>query len=164
MFDPDCVFCTEVVEKRNAEIVYEDENTMAFLDHAPVEDGHLLVIPKKHFVNILDIDMEDFLRVQQLVRKLCQPVMNALGCDAINIGQNNGPCANQVVMHYHVHIIPRWCDSSSAADTARKGNRRMNDFISRDGRLNWERKRVSRSDLEVVASRIREELARSNLR
>ncbi|MDA8144124.1 MAG: HIT domain-containing protein, partial [Thermoplasmatales archaeon] len=77
MFDPGCVFCSEVVRKRNAEIVYEDEATMAFLDHAPVEDGHLLVIPKNHFINVLDIDTEDFMKVQGLVKKLCQPIMNA---------------------------------------------------------------------------------------
>ena len=162
MFDPNCVFCSEVVRKRNAEIVYEDEITMVFLDHAPVEDGHLLVIPKSHFVNVFDIDFEDFMKVQGVVKRLCQPLMNAMNCDAINIGQNNGPCANQIVMHYHVHIIPRWCDSGSTAGGAER-DRRLHNFISRDGRLNWERKKATRGDLKAVASKIREELARSNL-
>lgn len=142
MFDSKCVFCSEIVQKRDAEIVYEDEDTMAFLDHAPVDEGHLLVIPKNHFVNILDIDMEDFLKVQKVVWNLSGPVMNAMNADAINIGQNNGPCANQVVMHYHIHIIPRWCDS----------------------RLNWERKRVSLDELRETASRIRAELTHGNSR
>ena len=162
MFDPGCVFCSEVVRKRNAEIVYEDEATMAFLDHAPVEDGHLLVIPKNHFINVLDIDTEDFMKVQGLVKKLCQPIMNAMNCDAINIGQNNGPCANQVVMHYHVHIIPRWCDPGVGTGPAHEG-RKMHNFISRDGRLNWERKKATTDDLKEVGKRIREELARCNL-
>jgi bis(5'-nucleosidyl)-tetraphosphatase/histidine triad (HIT) family protein len=141
MSDPECVFCREIVQKRNAEIVYEDNYTMAFLDYAPVDEGHLLVIPKRHFVDILDIDPEDFLKVQRIVKDLCKPLKDAMNADAINVGQNNGPCANQIVMHYHVHIIPRWCHSN----------------------LNWDRKPASAEDLKETASKIRAELRRVNI-
>ncbi|MEM0156209.1 MAG: HIT family protein [Thermoplasmataceae archaeon] len=141
MSGTECVFCREIVQKRNAEIVFEDNDTMAFLDYAPVDEGHLLVIPKKHFVNILDIDPEDFLKVQRVVKDLCQPVKDAMNADAINVGQNNGPCANQIVMHYHVHIIPRWCDSN----------------------LSWNRKRASPEELRETASKIRAELRRVDM-
>lgn len=134
MFRDDCVFCNEVGRMKKAAIVYEDDRAMAFMDIAPVEEGHTLVIPREHFVDIFDIDAQDFARVHELSRVLAKAVMKAVGADAMNIGQNNGECANQRVMHYHLHIIPRWCSR----------------------RLNWDRNQVNSDELEAVASRIRD--------
>jgi len=134
MFKNGCVFCDDVVRQHRASIVYEDDYTMAFMDIAPVESGHVLVIPKDHFVNIFDIDSSRFAKVHELSRVLSKAVMKAVGADAINIGQNNGPCANQRVMHYHLHIIPRWCDRH----------------------LNWERGEADGDELDSVAGMIRD--------
>lgn len=137
MFKNDCVFCHDIAKERKASIVYEDEVSMAFMDIAPVEEGHTLVIPKEHYVNIFDIEPDKFARVHEISRVLAKAVKEAVGADAINIGQNNGPCANQRVMHYHLHIIPRWCDRH----------------------LNWERIEANGDDLDQVAEKIRETFA-----
>ncbi|WP_010917475.1 HIT family protein [Thermoplasma volcanium] len=110
MYEPSCVFCTEIIQKRNAAVVAENEYTIAFMDKAPVEPGHVLVIPKRHFINIFDIDDFYYIEVQKMVKRVSKAVLEALSADALNVGQNNGRCANQIVMHYHVHVIPRWCD------------------------------------------------------
>ncbi|WP_393971232.1 HIT family protein [Oxyplasma meridianum] len=104
-----CVFCTEIVTKRNAAIIYEDDLTMAFMDNAPVEQGHVLVIPKSHYSNILDIPVDIYSAVHLVARKLAPAILLAINAEALNIGQNNGRCANQRVMHYHLHMIPRKC-------------------------------------------------------
>lgn len=104
-----CVFCYEIVKNRNAAIIYEDEETMAFMDNAPVEQGHVLVIPKNHYSNILDIPEDLYVRVNMVAKRLAPSILMALGADALNIGQNNGKCANQRIMHYHLHLIPRKC-------------------------------------------------------
>jgi bis(5'-nucleosidyl)-tetraphosphatase/histidine triad (HIT) family protein len=104
-----CVFCTEIVANRNAAIIYEDDLTMAFMDNAPVEQGHVLVIPKSHYSNILDIPDDIYSAVHLVAKKLAPAILLAMNADALNIGQNNGRCANQRVMHYHLHVIPRKC-------------------------------------------------------
>lgn len=134
MFKDGCVFCDEIIRQGRAAKVYEDDETLAFMDIAPVNEGHTLVIPKDHFVNIFDIDAVRFARVHELSRVLARAVKEAVGADAINVGQNNGPCANQVVMHYHLHIIPRWCNHN----------------------LNWERSKKNGDELEAVAKKIRD--------
>lgn len=136
MFKDGCVFCNEIARQRKAAIVYEDDETLAFMDIAPVEQGHTLVIPKEHYVNIFDIDSASFAKVHEVSRVLSRAVMKAVDADAINIGQNNGPCANQRVMHYHLHIIPRWCNRN----------------------LNWDRGEANGEELESVAARIRKAL------
>lgn len=136
MYDDECVFCRDIARQKKAAIVYEDDSTMAFMDYAPVEPGHVLVIPKEHYVNIFDIEYEQYLKVHRLAKRLSSAVAKALGADAINIGQNNGPCANQVVMHYHLHIIPRWCNRN----------------------LDWNRNIASEKELNDTALRIRNSL------
>ncbi|KAA8922280.1 HIT family protein [Thermoplasma sp.] len=110
VLDASCVFCNEIISKRNAAIVAENDMVIAFMDNAPVEPGHILVIPKEHFENIFDIDNRYYLEVQLMAKRVAKAAMKAMGADGINIGQNNGWCANQRVMHFHVHVIPRWCD------------------------------------------------------
>lgn len=136
MYDDECVFCKEIALQKKAAIVYEDDETMAFMDYAPVEPGHVLVIPKNHYVDIFDIDYDQYFKVHRLAKRLSAAIINAMKADAINIGQNNGPCANQVVMHYHLHIIPRWCDRN----------------------LDWNRNIASDKELEEIALKIRASL------
>ncbi len=142
-----CVFCDDIIKKRDGTIIHEDQDTLVFMDYAPVEDGHILVIPKKHFENIFDIDEENYLRVHNLVRKISSILVSSLKADGLNIGQNNGACANQVVMHYHVHMIPRWC-KSSPPNISTKGR-----FARKP--LSWERKLAEKDDLEKVAAIIK---------
>lgn len=88
--------------------IYEDENTFAFLDTDPVNKGHALVIPKKLYRNVLDIEKEDWGRLMETVRKIAIAIKTATKADGINIYMNNEAAANQKVFHAHVHIIPRF--------------------------------------------------------
>lgn len=103
----DGIFMKIVRREIPAEIVYEDEDTLAFLDHRPVEPGHVLVIPKKPHRNVFDIDEETFLAVARTVRMLAPVVRDAVGARGVQINSNHEPEAGQVVFHFHMHIIPR---------------------------------------------------------
>ncbi|WP_337860954.1 HIT family protein [Ferroplasma sp.] len=134
MYDETCIFCREIANKGNAAFVYRDSNIMAFMDNAPIEEGHVLVIPVNHYENIYDIDKDIYLELQLAVKRIAIAIKETLKTDGLNIGQNNGRVANQVVMHYHVHIIPRYY---------RK-------------KINWERETASLDNLEIIAAKIKE--------
>ena len=87
--------------------VYEDEKTLAFADINPLADGHILVISKAHAANLLEIDPGDLAAVHKSCQKVAQGIMKALKPKGIAVLQLNGRGANQIVMHYHVHLIPR---------------------------------------------------------
>ena len=90
-----------------AEIVYEDEDTLAFLDAKPVVPGHTLVIPKKRAQNIFDIDDASLAATIRAVRKIAPAVRDAVGAHGVHINSNHGAAAGQIIFHMHFHIIPR---------------------------------------------------------
>ena len=104
----DCIFCKIVNGEIPCTKVFEDDHVLAFMDINPLNDGHLLVIPKTHATTILEIEERDFLAVTAAVHKIASAVQAALKPDGINLLQLNGKAANQVVPHLHVHIVPRW--------------------------------------------------------
>ncbi|MGC8608913.1 MAG: HIT domain-containing protein, partial [Thermoplasmata archaeon] len=67
MLDSNCVFCENIIKKRDAAIITENAYTIAFMDYAPVEPGHVLIIPKQHFVDIFDIDEKYYIEVHKMV-------------------------------------------------------------------------------------------------
>lgn len=93
-----------------ADIVYEDAATLAFLDARPASPGHTLVVPKKPFRNIFDIDDETLAAVWRTIRKIAPAVMKAVDAEGLNINSNNEAAAGQIVFHYHVHIVPRYAN------------------------------------------------------
>lgn len=101
------VFMKIIDRELPANIIYEDYETLAFLDNTPVELGHTLVIPKKPFVNIFDIDDETLAAVMRTVRKIAPAVRDAVGAKGVHINSNHGEVAGQAVAHLHFHIIPR---------------------------------------------------------
>ena len=101
------VFMKIIDRELPAEIVYEDEHTLAFLDIAPTEIGHTLVVPKKSAVNVFDIDEESWLAVMRTVRMIAPIVRDAVGAKGVHISSNHGEEAGQIVPHLHMHIIPR---------------------------------------------------------
>ncbi len=103
----ECLFCRIVRKEEPASIVYEDDDTMAFLDINQGVRGHLLVVPKAHYVNLLDIDPEAAAAVARTVVKLAPALKEAMGADGINLWQATGWEAGQRVFHFHVHMIPR---------------------------------------------------------
>jgi len=102
-----CIFCKIVKGEIPCNKLYENDKVLAFLDIAPVNKGHALIIPKKHYTNIFDIDEETSCAITKAVRKVAAAVKGALGVEGVNIQSNNGETAGQVVMHFHTHIIPR---------------------------------------------------------
>ncbi len=104
----DCIFCKIVSKKARAVIVFEDEHSLAFLDIHPLNPGHTLVVPKKHYPNMAEMPPEEVGRVFVSVAKVMRGVMKASKADGINIGQSNGRAASQEVFHMHVHVIPRY--------------------------------------------------------
>lgn len=101
------VFMKIIDREIPADIVYEDGETLAFLDISPNAPGHTLVIPKKPFVNIFDIDDETLCAVMRTVRKIAPAVRDAVGAKGVHINSNHGEAAGQEVPHLHFHIIPR---------------------------------------------------------
>ena len=102
-----CIFCDILDGKREGHIVYEDETHIAFLDKYPIDDGHTLVIPKKHYERITDMDSKDVGNIFSLIPKIAKAVLSGTGADAFSLAQNNGKAAKQIIPHVHIHIIPR---------------------------------------------------------
>ncbi len=103
-----CIFCRIVKGEAPSYTVYEDDETMVFLDIYPVSKGHLLVIPKRHYDTLDDVPNKILSRVWILasaIGKLYRVRFNASG---VNIVTNVGRAAGQEVFHFHIHVIPRW--------------------------------------------------------
>lgn len=94
-----------------ADIVYEDEYTLAFLDIHPTKKGHTLVIPKKEFENVFDGDAESLGHMVATAQKVAKALVVSLNARGVNILMNNGEEAGQEVPHAHLHIIPRFVRS-----------------------------------------------------
>jgi histidine triad (HIT) family protein len=102
-----CIFCSIVAGKAPAHRVYEDPHVLAFMDIAPVSDGHLLVVPKRHYETLLESDEESLLAVTSASRRIAHALKSTLRPDGIGVHQLNGSAAGQTVFHYHMHLIPR---------------------------------------------------------
>ena len=103
-----CVFCKIVRKEAPAGIVYEDAQTMAFMDIRPVSEGHMLIIPKQHFEDVFDTPEEIVAYVHRITKRIAAAVKEATGAEGISIVQQNGKAAGQDIFHLHVHIIPRF--------------------------------------------------------
>ena len=102
-----CIFCKIVNGEIPSYKIYEDENTYAFLDIADDAIGHTLVIPKKHYENVLDIPSEELQNVMATVQKISKHYVENCGYTGVNIMNASGKDAQQSVFHLHFHIIPR---------------------------------------------------------
>ena len=103
-----CIFCDILDGTRNGHLVYEDKDHIAFLDKYPIDDGHTLVIPRKHHEKITDMDSNDVGKIFSLIPKIAKAVLTGAGADAFSLAQNNGKAAKQIIPHVHIHIIPRY--------------------------------------------------------
>lgn len=103
----DTIFMKIIRREVPADIVYEDADTLAFLDIHPNTPGHTLVIPKRPIENIFDADDEMLAAVMRTVRKVAPAVRDAVGAHGVHINSNHGAAAGQIVPHLHFHIIPR---------------------------------------------------------
>lgn len=94
----------------DANIIYEDDNFIAFLDAFPVVKGHTLVVPKKRIENIFDLDDETANDYMKVIRNVSKAVRDTFNPEGLNVVQNNGEFAGQSVFHIHFHILPRYKD------------------------------------------------------
>lgn len=110
-----CLFCRIVAGEIPARTVYEDETTLAFLDIAPWQVGHTLVIPKRHVEDVLSDDAV-LAELGPAIAKVGRLLKEKLGADACNVVSNAGAAAGQEVFHAHVHILPRHADNPGLAN------------------------------------------------
>ncbi len=102
-----CLFCQIVQRKIPAKVVLENEFALAFLDIKPVKPGHCLVIPKKHYANLEEINLEELVAVIKIVKEVGRRIKANLGVKGYNLNLNNDPVAGQEINHLHWHLIPR---------------------------------------------------------
>ena len=103
----DTIFMKIIRREVPADIVYEDADTIAFLDVKPTAPGHTLVVPKKPVRNIFDVDDDTLAAVMRTVRKIAPAVRDAVGAHGVHVNSNHEAAAGQIVFHLHFHIIPR---------------------------------------------------------
>lgn len=137
-----CIFCQIIRKEAPASIVYEDEQVAAFLSNRPVNVGHTLVVPKKHYDNIYDIPEDQAAYLFRVAKRVATAVRDAVGAEGVRVVQNNGEAAGQVVFHLHVHVIPM----------------NPHNKFSHDGAFRDQTRPRSASDLEMDAERIRQHL------
>lgn len=105
--EENCIFCKIIKGEIPCFKIYEDDYVLSFLDIAKNTFGHTLVVPKKHFVNILDCDEFYLQKVFESVKKICNHFVKDCGFKAVNIINANGEQAGQSVFHFHIHILPK---------------------------------------------------------
>ncbi len=103
-----CLFCQIARKEIPAKIIKETENSLAFLDINPVSPGHCLVIPKKHYADLLELPDDQLLDFFKTVKEVVRLLKDKLNPDGFNIGCNNGRSAGQVIDHLHFNIITRY--------------------------------------------------------
>jgi histidine triad (HIT) family protein len=106
--DPDCIFCKIVAGELPGEIVDQDDKTVAFMDINPGTRGHLLVVPREHARDLLEIAEDDLAATMFTAKRMAERVHDRLGADGVNLLNARGSAAWQTVFHFHVHVIPRY--------------------------------------------------------
>ena len=100
----DCIFCRIANGEIPSKTIYEDDIVKVYLDINPISTGHTLIIPKKHFTDLDDIDLETINYIMETAKKIKKLLEEKLGAKGIKLVQNNG--VFQDVKHYHLHLIP----------------------------------------------------------
>ena len=138
MEDSNCIFCKIAAGEIPSKTVYEDDKFRVIMDLGAASDGHLLILPKNHYANLMELDEETAASVLPLAGKISRAMMKGLKCDGLNLVQNNGEEAGQTVMHFHLHMIPRY-----------KGGEEV---------IEWKPGNPTAEEMEDAAERIRAEL------
>lgn len=103
-----CIFCKIANKEIPGKIIYEDDICVAFLDLSQTTNGHTLVIPKKHFKNFLEVDNDTLAHMIKVTKDIANKIVTKLNANGVNILTNANDVAGQTVMHFHLHIIPRY--------------------------------------------------------
>lgn len=135
MKNENCIFCKIANGEIPSAVIYEDDDFRVILDMGPASKGHALVVPKEHFVNLFDLSDELASKALIVAKKVVCKMKDVLGCDGYNIVQNNGETAGQTVMHFHIHLIPRYKDDQVG--------------------LSWKMGKLSDSDRDEILARLK---------
>lgn len=103
-----CIFCKIANGEIPSKTLYEDESFRVILDLGPATKGHALILPKEHAENLYELPEETAADAIRLAKKMALTMREKLKCDGMNLVQNNGETAGQTVMHFHLHLIPRY--------------------------------------------------------
>ena len=103
-----CIFCDMIEGKLSCHMIYEDNDCLVILDKYPIDNGHSLVITKKPYEKLTDMNPDEVAKLFSKIPKIATAIIKATNADAFSIAQNNGKAAKQIVPHVHVHIIPRY--------------------------------------------------------
>ena len=134
MMKEDCIFCKIANGQIPSTTLYEDEDFRVILDLGPATEGHALILPKEHAANLFELSEELASKVLVVAQKIAVRMKETLGCDGLNLVQNNGAAAGQTVSHFHIHVIPRY---------------------ENDGQnINWVPGSPSQEELEAVCKKI----------
>ncbi|MFD1927681.1 HIT family protein [Sporosarcina siberiensis] len=101
-----CIFCKVISKVEDAYIIYENDYVCCFLDKYPINKGHILVVPKKHYQEFTEVDQNSLAEVMYAAQLISKILEKSLNTDGITVMQNNGVFKD--VEHYHMHIIPRF--------------------------------------------------------
>ena len=130
----DCIFCKIANGEIPSKTLYEDENFRVILDLSPATKGHALILPKEHYDNLYELPEDTAAGVMKLAKKMAAVMTEKLQADGFNLVQNNGETAGQTVMHFHMHLIPRY---------------------EEDGQhIGWEPGEVTQEELEEIQKQI----------
>jgi histidine triad (HIT) family protein len=110
MAHEECIFCKVLAGEIPAQMVDEDEHTVAFMDINPWTRGHALVIPRRHSTDLLEVPDDDLARTAAGAKRLAARMKERLRCDGVNLINSCGAAAWQTVFHFHVHVVPRYED------------------------------------------------------
>jgi histidine triad (HIT) family protein len=103
-----CIFCKIANGEIPSNTIYEDDDFRVILDNGPATKGHALVLPKQHYADLFEIPEEKAAGAIKVAKKVAGLMKEKLSCDGLNLVQNNGSVAGQTVMHFHLHVIPRY--------------------------------------------------------
>ncbi len=104
----DCIFCKIIKKEEPSHIIYEDELLCCFLDIDPINEGHVLIVPKKHCDSVNKLDDDILLRIMKISKHIYKAIKKVYNCDGYTMMQNGGVFSD--FGHYHMHIFPRYLD------------------------------------------------------
>lgn len=114
------IFYKIIHDKAPGYKIYEDENFVVIMDLYPANLGHCLILPKIPAADIFDLNEKSAEGLYPLAKKVAAAIKNATNCDGVNIMQNNGRAAGQVIFYFHLHIIPRFNEDDIRFSTTQK--------------------------------------------
>lgn len=132
----DCIFCRIANGTIPSKTLYEDESFRVILDVNPATKGHALILPKEHAADLYELPDEAAKDVLVLAKKMAKTMRDRLGCDGLNLVQNNGEAAGQTVPHFHIHLIPRYAGDGQT--------------------LGWEPREAASEELEEIRRKMTE--------